>query len=168
MAKLSNVRAMVQDDVRRVRMRYNQALEAGYTTAEASAHANGDAVLVPKTKSIISNISESGPTKFRDTKPLGLSGKRVQEPEPETIPVVEEISNLREALSEKDVDVIKGIMGPPATTLDPKPIEKIKTTIPKDWPDLPWPQLQKLAESLSGGEVKSRKHANKIIEKASR
>lgn len=156
----SKMRAMERDDVRRIRTRYNQAIEAGYTVADAAVYANGDAALVPIIKPVVQTVSESGPTKVRDMKPLGLAGKRVQDPEPEIIPVID--------YPTATISETPGIEKVTSPIPNEPSSKEITNKIPKDWPDLPWPQLQKLAESFSGGEVKSRKHANKIIEKALR
>lgn len=148
MAKLSKTRAMVSDDVRRIRARFSQALAHGYTTEEATAYANGDGALVPK-KQETPLVSESGPTKVRDTKPVGIVGSRPRPIEP---------------------DILK--VEPPTNTADITAMhvtetEKVSTkiSIPKDWQDLPWPKLKALAESISGSDVKSRKHANEVIDK---
>ncbi len=37
--------------------------------------------------------------------------------------------------------------------------------IPPGWRDLPWPELKRLADTLYGKDVKSRKLANEIIER---
>ncbi len=161
MAKLSKTRAMVSDDVRRIRARFSQALAHGYTTEEATAHANGDGALVNK-KPTPPQVSMSGPTKVRDTKPLGLEGKRQRPPEPELQPDKTDMTfwkNKTESVVEDS-----GTSGNAFLDLSEKEI-KTKTSIPKDWQDLPWPKLKALAESISGSEVKSRKHANEVIDK---
>lgn len=64
-----------------------------------------------------------------------------------------------EATAPQAVRLSGGGAQPESTTPD--------VEIPPTWQDLPWPQLKVLAESLNGGrDVKSRKQAGAIIERA--
>jgi hypothetical protein len=161
MAKLSKARAMVSDDVRRIRNRFSQALAHGYTTEEATAYANGK-----DTSPLVSKhpakppISMSGPTKARDTKPLGLHGKRPRPVEIEEVAVIDADEHVR-SIGEQVAEA----HNKPAAVPEQQ-TKKSSVKIPKDWQDLPWPKLKSLAESISGSEVKSRRQANEVIDNA--
>lgn len=162
------IKAMVRDDVRRIRARFTAAQNVGYSVPEATEYANDSkAVLVPK---VIETpvVDNSGPTKLRDAVPQLVKGNKT-------------VSTSR-AVSEEDLpaqimggvpEIAEGLKTPEAS----KPQVQVNTQaaaqpvkagieIPQDWQDLPFPKLKKLAESLSGIEVRSRQQANDVIEKA--
>lgn len=169
MAKSSKSRSMVRDDVRRVRTRYAEALRAGHSHIDAAALANGNDPIIK-----VKRIDPLPPQPSRDqviTKTIRLSGDaapnsslarvrpehRVEIPPP-LVKAAENPNSERPELEPPKLPELKieRVDGP----------DRPKVVVPKDWQDLPWPDLKSLAERISGGEIKSRKLANEVIDKA--
>ncbi len=130
------VSAKQTDDVRRVRARYAEALKLGHPKEAAARLANGSGPIV----------------QAEPAAPAPATVERRQQPREAS--VIHGSETVKTAAPEPTT--IAGMAG----TEQPQP----PVEIPPNWADLPWPDLRKLAQQVSGRVVASRREAQQVLE----
>jgi hypothetical protein len=157
MAKLSKTitaaRVIQNAEVRRVRSRYQQALDAGHSTETAAKLAHGDDPISPP---------DAG-TAGKDAPAPVKQPPEKEQKAPEQIVSISggtgKIS-IEDAMHHpvkppQEIGNVKQLVGASQLTVD---------DIPPNWQDLPWVELRTLAMQINGGaEIKSRKGAIEAI-----
>jgi hypothetical protein len=143
MVKLSKaMTAESRENIRRIRARFIQARERGYSHMEASAIASTDDPIVDRrtTASPLQSPQEEVPAE-PTSRIVRLSGSSAKEADKST-------RRSKQRTTDDNGHTVS---------------KTDELRIPPNWEDLPWPQLKVIAERICGSQVRNRAQANEII-----